>query len=306
MIDRLAAFQGTNPYHSQTSSPAKHASALNSDDSLNFIGGNRKKSAAGHANNGKNQRSPSSGNTVGTIGNLFLTATHLIFVSHDEHNEQWILHHLIASVEKLATTTLGCPLYIRCKHFLALTFIIPRERDAHDIYLSLTQLSSPPSIERLYCFTYSAADEPDLRHDQRSGWDFDMTDEYRRMGLPNGSWIISDVNVDYKLCDTYPEKLAVPRSITNSSDGGARILSGSAKFRSRGRLPILTYWHAESGAGLCRCAQPLVGLSNRSSEDEILMAAIRESSDRRGRRDLLYVVDTRPKVIWIFFLNPSS
>lgn len=81
-----------------------------------------------------------------TKGTLYLTATHLIFVDHYVKKETWILHTLISSIEKLSITTNGSPLLMRCKHFLCVTFVIPKERDAHDIYLSITQLSQPSKL----------------------------------------------------------------------------------------------------------------------------------------------------------------
>ncbi|RZB41054.1 hypothetical protein BDFB_012926, partial [Asbolus verrucosus] len=91
-----------------------------------------------------------------SLGTLYLTATHLIFVDPDAKKETWILHMHIANIEKLALTTTGSPLLIRTKTFLSVTFVIPKERDCHDIYISLQQLSQPSSIEELYCFTYTS------------------------------------------------------------------------------------------------------------------------------------------------------
>ena len=90
-------------------------------------------------------RYPATSNTA-TIGTLYLTATHLIFVDPELKRETWILHSLIASVEKLPITTIGSPLLMRCKHFLCITFVIPREKEAHDIYQSLIQLSQPSNV----------------------------------------------------------------------------------------------------------------------------------------------------------------
>lgn len=49
----------------------------------------------------------------------------------------------IDSVEKLPLTTTGSPLLIRCKTFLSVTYVIPRERECHDLYLQLLKLSQP-------------------------------------------------------------------------------------------------------------------------------------------------------------------
>jgi myotubularin-related protein 6/7/8 len=54
-----------------------------------------------------------------------------------------ILHMHIASVEKLPLTTTGAPLQIRCKTFLSVTFVIPKERDCHEVFVTLQQLAQP-------------------------------------------------------------------------------------------------------------------------------------------------------------------
>ena len=49
----------------------------------------------------------------------------------------------IASVDKQPLSTSGSPLSITCKNFLAVTFVVPRERDCMDIYTTLQRLSQP-------------------------------------------------------------------------------------------------------------------------------------------------------------------
>jgi myotubularin-related protein 6/7/8 len=73
----------------------------------------------------------------------------------------------------------------------------------------------------------------------------DWEKEFERQQLGD-AWKLSDFNNDYGYCDTYPEKLWFPTSATK------QILIGSAKFRSRARLPVLTYFHKASGAAICR------------------------------------------------------
>lgn len=58
-----------------------------------------------------------------------------------------------------------------------------------------------------------------------------------RMGVPNGDWKIEDGNSNFDMCDTYPPLIYVPTSTTKA------MLFGSSKFRSRGRLPVLSYLH---------------------------------------------------------------
>lgn len=78
-----------------------------------------------------------------SAGTLYLTATHLIFFDTENNKESWVLLMHIGSVEKLPITTTGCPILIRCKTFLSVTFVIPKERDSHNIYTSLLVLCQP-------------------------------------------------------------------------------------------------------------------------------------------------------------------
>lgn len=76
-------------------------------------------------------------------------------------------------------------------------FIVPRERDCHDIYNSLLQLSKQAKYEDLYAFSYNPK-QNDLERQQ--GWQLiDLAKEYERMGVPNSNWQLSDANREYKV-----------------------------------------------------------------------------------------------------------
>jgi myotubularin-related protein 6/7/8 len=83
-----------------------------------------------------------------------------------------------------------------------------------------------------------------------------------------------------------PSILRVPASATD------QLLQGSANFRSRGRLPVLSYLHP-CGASITRCSQPLTGFNGRSIEDEQLIQLILFTNENSKS---MYVVDTRPRV----------
>ncbi|KAL6097987.1 mtmr6 [Pungitius sinensis] len=226
-----------------------------------------------------------------TNGTLYLTATHLIFVESGSNNstaaaqEIWILHHHIASVEKLSLTTTGCPLVIQCRNFRVVHFVVQRERDCHDIYSSLLRLLRPVSYEELYAFSYNPKQSDRQREE---GWQIiDLGAEFERMGVPCDQWQLTNVNRDYKVCETYPRDLYVP--ITASKP----IIVGSSKFRSKGRFPVLTYFYQEKKAAVCRCSQPLSGFSARCLEDESMLQAISKANHNSR---FVYVMDTRPKL----------
>ncbi|KAK5936411.1 hypothetical protein CgunFtcFv8_027725 [Champsocephalus gunnari] len=71
------------------------------------------------------------------------------------------------------------------------------------------------------------------------------------------------------------------------------IIVGSARFRSRGRFPALSYFHQDTLAAVCRCSQPLSGFSGRCQEDEAMLQALMRANPGS---DYIYVVDTRPKL----------
>ncbi|XP_047740293.1 myotubularin-related protein 6 isoform X2 [Hyalella azteca] len=224
-----------------------------------------------------------------SAGILYLTATHLIFVDSSAKKETWILHMHISSVEKLPLSTQGSPLHIRCKTFLSVTFVIPKERDCHEIFTALLQLSQPATLDDLFCFHYMNSTSSACSSDSNNvaGWDlYNVTEEYARMRVPSEAWVLTTQNNNHQICDTYPKELYVPASATKN------VIIGSSKFRSKGRFPVLTYLHTNQAA-LCRCSQPLSGFSARCLEDEQMLEAIRKANKAAIH---MTVVDTRPKI----------
>ncbi|XP_067242223.1 myotubularin-related protein 7a isoform X2 [Chanodichthys erythropterus] len=221
------------------------------------------------------------------VGTLYLTATHTIFVGKgsEDRNELWVLHSLVCNVVKHKTSQSGYPLLIHCKNFQVIQFIIRQESDCHDVYISLSRLSRPEKYEELYCFSFNPNAD---KAERELSWDFlDLKAEYSRMGLPNKLWHVTPINREYRVCDTYPSDLFVPKSVT------LPVIVGSSKFRSRGRFPTLSYYCKENHATICRSSQPLSGFSARCLEDEQMLQAIMKSNP--GSR-FMYVVDTRPKL----------
>ncbi|XP_030557838.1 myotubularin-related protein 6 isoform X3 [Drosophila novamexicana] len=195
-----------------------------------------------------------------------------------------ILHMHIASIEKLPLSTTGSPLLIRCKTFLSVTFVIPKDSECHDVYTSLIKLFQPVSINKLYCFNYQPAKDD---YPKNAGWDFfKLEAEFKHMLVPNDNWTLCSMNEKYELCDTYPRQIYVPKEATTL------MLISSSRFRSKGRLPALTYLH-NNKASICRCSQPLSGFSARCLEDEQMLEAIRKTNPNT---DYMFVVDTRPRI----------
>ena len=146
--------------------------------------------------------------------------------------------------------------------------------------------------------------------------------EYHRQGaLQSGKWQLSFINQRYEFSPTYPAVLAVPvppntspiKSTTSASAAPAQskypvsptaqlvlqasqsasaaalfheCLTKSKQYRSKGRLPVLTYYSKHSGAAILRAAQPLAGIMRtRSTFDEQLCKWA----------NVRYIFDARPK-----------
>uniref|UniRef100_A0A8C9GV05 Myotubularin n=1 Tax=Piliocolobus tephrosceles TaxID=591936 RepID=A0A8C9GV05_9PRIM len=121
------------------------------------------------------------------------------------------------------------------------------------------------------------------------GWTvYNPVEEYRRQGLPNHHWRITFINKCYELCDTYPALLVVPY---RASDDDLRRV---ATFRSRNRIPVLSWIHPENKTVIVRCSQPLVGMSGkRNKDDEKYLDVIRETNKQISK---LTIYDARPSV----------
>ncbi|KAJ8281305.1 hypothetical protein GJAV_G00066010 [Gymnothorax javanicus] len=221
------------------------------------------------------------------IGTLYLTGTHTIFVENapETRKETWILHSLVSAIERPPATPSGYPLLIRCKNFQVILFLIPQERDCQDVQLSLVRLSRPERYGELSCFSFNPKVD---QADREAAWSrVDLRTEYCRMGVPNQLWQLTHANSEYRICDTYPCELYIPKTATPP------ITVGSSKFRSRGRFPTLSYYRKDNHASICRSSQPLTGFSARCLEDEQMLEAIMKSNPGS---QFMYVVDTRPKL----------
>ena len=105
------------------------------------------------------------------------------------------------------------------------------------------------------------------------GWGvYQPEDEFKRMNA-GVKWRICDVNKGYKHISSYPELFIVPKAVNDE------MILGSVKFRSKGRLPVLSWINPSNGCSITRCSQPLVGLSQkRSGDDEDLLECINNTT----------------------------
>jgi hypothetical protein len=98
--------------------------------------------------------------------------------------------------------------------------------------------------------------------------------EYKRQGCLNApGWRMSLANNQFELCRTYPQRLVVPSACSD------RDIRRASQWRSRCRIPCLTWLNPITGAALVRSSQPMTGfMGGGCPEDETLLAEIRQTA----------------------------
>ncbi|KAI0603309.1 protein-tyrosine phosphatase-like protein [Biscogniauxia sp. FL1348] len=219
-------------------------------------------------------------------GELSLTDHHIIFSypnvlpdgatpppNAPKNRETYIAYPIIAHCTFRPCPSLtGRPSSIRLRgrDFSFINFLFRDEVDARDAFEFIrTRACRLGSIEKLYAFCY----QPLKVEKPLNGWElYDPRAEFRRQGISTKSvdrgWRISLINKDYSFSPTYPSLLVVPSKISDN------VIKYAGSYRSRQRIPVLTYLHSLNNCSITRSSQPMVGFrGNRSIQDEKLVSA---------------------------------
>lgn len=234
------------------------------------------------------------------IGTIHLTAHHLIFRYDDEaEKEMWVPYPIISLVSCSPQTLQGqCPVNFHTRTFESFSLAFTRETEATDVFESVKELTVAISVTQLYAFFY----RPNPPLNTSNGWSiYSPRDEFGRMGVGSRSkaWRFTDINKDYSFCPTYPARLVVPTKISDTT------LQYASKYRSKCRIPVLSYLHWANYGSITRSSQPMVGITqNRSIQDEKLIEAVFQSHaspDSRASNTPVYgatttnlIIDARP------------
>lgn len=142
---------------------------------------------------------------------------------------------------------------------------------AREVFYCLRSRCVVDNVQDMLAFHFKAPPEELAVEEPR----YDARREFSRMGIggkaaegPGSAWRISDINKNYEYSPTYPSVLCVPRAVSDN------MLKYGGAFRSKARIPSLTYLHSNGGS-ITRSSQPMVGISNkRNPQDERLISAI--------------------------------
>ncbi|KAL4810710.1 protein-tyrosine phosphatase-like protein [Aspergillus unguis] len=224
------------------------------------------------------------------VGTLHLTPHHIVFSAVPPQSqssdpgqtqaqgapvrpkELWITYPIISFCTYRPTPAVSrqpCAIRLRCRDFNFVCFYLDSETKAREVYETIKLWTCKIGrVDKLYAFTF----QPPPPERAFNGWElYDPRKELERQGIDRGSksWRISHLNSDYGFSPTYPSLFAVPASISDNT------INYAGRYRSRARIPVLTYLHPVNNCSITRSSQPLVGFrGNRSIQDEKLLAAI--------------------------------
>ncbi|KAF7560008.1 hypothetical protein G7046_g4145 [Stylonectria norvegica] len=223
-----------------------------------------------------------------THGTLRLTDFHLVFCAPIDQSaaaaaqtpsgppkvrERWITFPIISNCtfRPVPPTSRQAPsIRLRCRDFTFVTFNFADGESARETFDFIkTRTCKLGTVEKLYAFSH----RPLKQEKEVNGWSFyDPRAEFRRQGisqkLPDKGWRITHINKDYTFCDTYPAFLVVPSKISDN------VLKYARDFRSRNRIPALSYIHPVNNCTITRSSQPLAGITRKTNvQDEKLVAA---------------------------------
>jgi len=229
-------------------------------------------------------------------GILRLTDFHIVFCASVPHassdqsqkpkyREKWIPFPMISfcSLRPVPPSSRQPPtIRIRCRDFTFITFNFngnDTARESFDFMKSRTCRLG--SVEKLYAFSH----KPLPNEKKVNGWHFyDPKAEFRRQGisekLPDKGWRVTSINKDYSFCETYPAFLVVPSKISDN------VLKYAREFRSRHRIPVLSYIHPVNNCTITRSSQPYSGITRKTNvQDEKLVAASFSASMPAGSEE---------------------
>jgi len=243
------------------------------------------------------------------VGTLLVTNYRLILQSHISNKStigtrrevsrsferQEIPVNTIAKIEKLDSSCVK----ILCKDLRPiLCSFPPNDTFVTTLTNAISNLAFPGDAEDAFAFQYGptggSKEKPKI-----NGWDlYDPLFEFERIGVANGphSRFYRVYSDNFRVSDTYPRHFCLPSGMSESD------IIAAAKFRSKCRMPAVSWRSKKNGAVLCRCSQPMVGVKkDRCASDEKLLNLYRVRGDIHNPAELeepstLYIMDARKQI----------
>jgi len=238
-------------------------------------------------------------------GVLALTEYRLIFKEKDPMPIKMPENYLkiplmsISKLEKILTPKKDYNSYIievTLKDTRILRFYV-KDDVLSTFFIVLENLALPKNIQNYYTFTELYQNELKKEKNYFNGWAiYDPIREFSRQGVTEDNNLglrFCECNKDFNLCQTYPEFLIEPQTISDKE------LIQASQYRTKNRLPIMAYYYFNTvdedpayKPTIWRSAQNKAGLmgSKKNDSDINLIKAIKDLSKN------LYIFDCRPKL----------
>ena len=245
------------------------------------------------------------------MGVLVLTDFRLIFKMENEkylnnnYSEDYfkIPLFLISKIEKVQDKKMSfnaIPIEITLKDTRVIKFHL---YDLQRFYYNLSDLTNPIDYKQFYEFPRKYNKIKFQGKNVTNGWNiYNPIIEFSRQGVTEDNDLglkYCYINQNFAICPTYPEFLIEPKDISDEE------LIQTSKYRSKGRLPIFTYYYNGNAdntnlkvtPSIWRSAQNKRGLmGNKSSPADVkLLNSISKFGGGEGKGKL-YIYDCRPKL----------
>lgn len=248
-------------------------------------------------------------------GQLVITNYRVVFKSDDENffrkypiKKDYMsipmsfIYKLERSLDKKDPVISFIDIYSKDGRTIRLRFKEGTESSATLQYLQI--YSFPEKKDYFFAFDHFKA-ERELE-EKYQGWKiYDIEKEFKRQGVDFISLQNNDntpanprfriiENKGFRLCATYPPFLLVPSKMTDQG------IVASSRFRTKERVPAITYYYAKKGTVLSRSSQSKPGLvQSRCIDDEVLLRYLGNPNYDQARdpepNDVdLYIFDARP------------
>ncbi|CAI5440149.1 unnamed protein product [Caenorhabditis angaria] len=193
-----------------------------------------------------------------TTGRIVVTRYRLVFIVDDasqKFHRIWTIDVPLGQISKVekyggkstSSREDGYGFIVYCKDYRSYKFSSsPLATGRKTICDAINRYAFPLTNSLpIFAFIHAAESPAPLK----DGWKiYNPLKEFERQGVRESKqWVILEtLNQNYKFSDTYPKL-----------------------FRSRQRIPVLSWLNKQTGASITRCSQPMTGMTGRrSAEDE--------------------------------------
>ena len=177
-----------------------------------------------------------------------------------------------------------------CKHFYTFKFTFKTSSECSNVasFIRVRKEKMSSQVQLMPAFNMNHNPLIPNLDDFSAGWQmFSLLSTLHKMNRrsQNMQFRISEVNKGFGVCQSYPERIIVPVTVTDDD------LVQSSKFREGGRFPVVCFIHEAKQTTLVRSSQPLLTSMNRTSPKDYHVLAL--SAPHNKNINVSYIVDTR-------------